>query len=153
MGFFRESGRGAARDRGDVSKKNSPGQPLRARIVSASDVTFCRRKRKIVEAHIVNAFAQVYFRFNRPFHLPLHERVISLPFPQTGKKEEEMNETFLFIPDGRGSGNNFHRAEIFTNGMATKSALGTFIRCLKKEPYLLVKSADFTHLSQNPLHL
>jgi hypothetical protein len=53
----------------------------------------------------VNSFAKVYFFLKRPFHLPLRERLISLP----SRDGNGMNprESFSFILRLDGVGNNF----------------------------------------------
>jgi hypothetical protein len=75
----------------DVSKKSRTGQLKRrdisnprGRIFRAADLspaTFFRCDCKIGDAFVVNSFAKLYFIRARPFLLPLHQRVISLPFP------------------------------------------------------------------------
>jgi len=53
-----------------------------------TQTTFFGNNCKIVDTFAVNSFAQLYFIRKRPFHLPLNQRVISLPFPKRKKAGE-----------------------------------------------------------------
>jgi len=57
-------------------------------VTNPSQTTFFGHNCKIVDPFDVNSFAKLYFFRKRPFHLPPHQRVIRLPFP-----EEKWNES------------------------------------------------------------
>jgi hypothetical protein len=95
----------------------------------SSLMTFFRRNCKIFVAIFVNSFADFYFPKRRPFLLPLHQRVISLPFPQPPKAPRKMNKKFFSIWQSRDVENNLMRAGLFTDGIQIYGVLAT---CLKR---------------------